>query len=189
MFAAESGWNLCYMELIYYDYLFKLQKINEERNLYFELTKKNFLSFEVEGCIVNDSLMNISVSINATFFIWPKLFFADCFLGEGFLAHLGLMQQIRQKKKCKNFLAAWTFALTFWNMLSWEKHCRSFCILDVHTGLLTHKLRKWNWLIGPLIGKRDVAYEVLLKKKKVGKKKTENDLVCKKTRGRIDTEC
>lgn len=75
-------------------------------------------------------------------------------------------------------------------MLSWEKHCRSFCILDVHTGLLTHKLRKWNWLIGPLIGKRDVAYEVLLKKKKkVGKKKTENDLVCERTRGRIDTEC
>ena len=56
------------MELIYYDYLFKLQKISEERNVSFEL-KKNFLSFEVEGCIVNDSLMNISVSVNATFFI------------------------------------------------------------------------------------------------------------------------
>ena len=78
MFAAESGWNLCCMELIYYDYMFKLQKISEERNVYFEL-KKNFLSFEVEGCIVNDLLMNISVSVNATFFIWPKLFFADCF--------------------------------------------------------------------------------------------------------------
>lgn len=26
-------------------------------------------------------------------------------------------------------------------------------------------------------------------KKKVGKKKTENDLVCARTRGRIDTEC
>ena len=26
-------------------------------------------------------------------------------------------------------------------------------------------------------------------KKKVGKKKTENDLVCERTRGRIDTEC
>ena len=118
------------------------------------------------------------------------------FLGEGFLAHLGLMQQIRQKKMQKfsgrmDFIVIfWMsfFALTFWNMLSWEKHCRSFCILDVHTGLLTHKLRKWNWLIGPLIGKRDVAYEVLLKKK-VGKKKTENDLVCERTRGRIDTEC
>ena len=35
-----------------------------------------------------------------------------------------------------------------------------------------------------------MAYEVLLKKKKkVGKKKTENDLVCERTRGRIDTEC
>ena len=33
-----------------------------------------------------------------------------------------------------------------------------------------------------------MAYEVLLKKK-VGKKKTENDLVCERTRGRIDTEC
>lgn len=27
------------------------------------------------------------------------------------------------------------------------------------------------------------------KKKKVCKKKTENDLVCERTRGRIDTEC
>ena len=27
------------------------------------------------------------------------------------------------------------------------------------------------------------------KKKKVGKKKTENDLVCERTRGRIDTKC
>ena len=141
--------------------------------------------------------MNISVSVNATFFIWPKLFFADCFPWWRFSCAPRAYAANSPKKKCKNFLAAWTssfffwmsfFALTFWNMLSWEKHCRSFCILDVHTGLLTHKLRKWNWLIEPLIGKRDVAYEVLLKKK-VGKKKTENDLVCERTRGRIDTEC
>ena len=45
------------MEFIYYDSLFKLQKINEERNVYIELTKKIFLSFEVEGCIVNNSLI------------------------------------------------------------------------------------------------------------------------------------
>ena len=39
------------------------------------------------------------------------------FLGEGFLAHVGLMQQIRQKKKCKNFLAAWTSSFFFLNEL------------------------------------------------------------------------
>ena len=173
MFAAESGWNLCCMELIYYDYMFKLQKISEERNVYFEL-KKNFLSFEVEGCIVNDSLMNISVSVNATFFIWPKLFFADCFPWWRFSCAPRAYAANSPKKKMQKFsgrmdfiVIFWMsfFALTFWNMLSWEKHYRSFCILDVHTGLLTHKLRKWNWLIGPLIRKRDVAYEVLLKKK------------------------
>ena len=90
------------MELIYYDYLFKLQKISEERNVYFELTK-NFLSFEVEGCIVNDSLMNISVSVMRRFSFDRSYFLRIVFLGEGFLAHLGLMQQIRQKKNAKIF--------------------------------------------------------------------------------------
>lgn len=74
-------------------------------------------------------------------------------------------------------------------MFSWEKYCRSFCILDVYIGLLIYKLWKWNWLIGLLIGKWDVVYEVLLKKKKVGKKKIENDLVCERIWGRIDIEC
>ena len=150
MFAAESGWNLCYMELIYYDYLFKLQKINEERNLYFELTKKNFLSFEVEGCIVNDSLMNISVSVNATFFIWPKLFFADCFPRWRFScalrAYVANSPKKMQKFSCHmDFIVIFLislFALTFWNMLGWEKYCRSFCTPDLHTGLLTHELPK-----------------------------------------------
>ena len=112
MFAAESGWNLCCMELIYYDYMFKQQKISEERNVYFEL-KKNFLSFEVEGCIVNDSLMNISASVNATFFIWPKLFFADCFPWWRFSCAPRAYAANSPKKKCKNFLAAWTSSLFF----------------------------------------------------------------------------